>query len=132
MTGPEITGTQARASVSWFLDVQVERGSVPDRPVPYNRAGNAYRPDLLRLTFGTSADSTTLAQLNLRHVRMTGNARRAARVTGIVIYGPRLRANGQPGAHVVTENFYGNTREAPEWAQEIAAAALAQLTGDPS
>lgn len=128
----KITGTSARATVSWSLEIQIERGSVPDRPMPYSRTEAVYRPSRLRLTFSTTAESLTLAQLNLRHVRMTGLARRGVALSGIALYGPRLRKDGQPGEHIVTENFYRHRDGVPGWTLELADAALADLTGDSS
>jgi hypothetical protein len=125
---PEITGTRADVTVSWSLEVCVEPGSIPDRVMPYSKAGLSYRPVRLRLTFGVTAASLTLAQLNLRHDRMADMARREITLTGVALSGPRLLVSGQPGVHIHTEKFYGSLGNVPDWAMSLASAALADLT----
>ena len=115
----KVTGTDAHVAVSWRLSVQVEPGSVPDRPHPHSRKGATYRPETLQLEFTAAQSGTALADLcpEAGDIRMY----RAA------IAGGQLRRDGSPGLNTVTEQFYGSRTDMPDWAQAITDAELAAL-----
>jgi len=95
--------------------------------MPYSSTQAVYRPSRLRLTFTTSARHEDPFALRLENGSgFIMAAREAVRVDGIVLYGPRLKKDGTPGEHIVTEKFY-NAKLAPDWAQEAAMTMLTDL-----
>lgn len=112
--------------ISWFTELAIEPGSVPDRPW---HNGSGYRPDRLRLTFRLTVDaSIPLFQLSPGSELVTSRAiRESVLVRGVVLYGQRLLQSGEPGKHRVTEDFYGAVSLAPDWVQAIALRAQLEL-----
>lgn len=131
MSTAVITSTEARFSATWTVEVLIEPGSIPDRPMPYSRAGSLYRVQRVTLEFITSASDSNPAALKLTSLTVsTGpllTARDSVRLYRTDIYGPRLKKDGTPGQHVVTERFYGQER-APEWLRELIDQTREQLT----
>jgi hypothetical protein len=131
VTAPKVVSTAAKAYLVCSLDVHVEPGSVPDRPVPYD-VHATFRPDRLRLSFQVSAEHDQLGMLSAAAVRPDFAARGEAAASGVVLYGLRLHDDGHPGDRKVTEHFRVPAERAPGWVQEIIASTLAGLTGGPS
>lgn len=129
----KVTGLEARFTAQWEIEVQVEPGSAPDRVMPYSKTKAAYRPSRMRLVFSAGAQVHPDPSA-LRMEQGSGymiSARESVRVSGLTIYGPRLKQDGTPGQHIVAENTYGVLLTAPEWAQEIALQVLKDLGGRP-
>ena len=47
----KVTSSSARFQGRWDVRIEIEPGSVPDRPAPYSSVGSFYRPYLLALEF---------------------------------------------------------------------------------
>jgi hypothetical protein len=123
-----VTSTSARFSATWAVEILIEPGSVPDRPQPYSRTGAVYRPTSVKLDFTASMGSNDPAALKLENgsvfLRMV---RDSIRLYDARVYGARLKANGEPGQHVVTERFYGQ-EERPEWLRGLITRTREQLS----
>jgi hypothetical protein len=114
------TSSIARFQGRWDVRIEIEPGSVPDRPAPYSSvAGAAYRPYLLALEFCTGAKQEDTCALRMENG--SGFMKQAAlsvTVSSITIYGNRLKKDGTPGQQVVDEKFYASSirnGSVPEW-----------------
>jgi hypothetical protein len=112
---PQIAADTARVTASWYRDIEIVPGSVPDRPVGTIAV---YRPDTLYLAFEARAAGPAVTDLcpepgDIRLARLT-------------ISGLRLRQDGTPG-RAVGENFHGSRDGAPDWALKLADDTLAAL-----
>jgi hypothetical protein len=151
---PEITGTDARVTVDWVLDVHLKPGSVPDRPLRSGRTGVMYRPDRLHLEFqltGTGQarldlldllDSdpesaifagqdaiSLLARFALGSESMTAGGRNRTVLKDAVIAGFRVRKDGAVSKSRYDEHFYARLDDAPDWVLPLVQAAQAYLDG---
>jgi hypothetical protein len=122
--------TQARFTGTWTIDQRIEPGSVPDRPVPFSRAGKLYRPGRLELVLRAGAAHADPCALRMEN---GSGPMRAARdglqLHSATLYGGRLKADGQPGAQGVTEHLYARTAVMPDWVQAAVHDALTALGG---
>ena len=126
-----ITSTAARFTATWAVEILIDPGSVPDRPVPYSRTGAVYRPGRITLKFTTAVrhpdpSALKLTSLTAGHGPLS-TARDSIRLDSAHAYGPRLKANGEPGQHAVNERFYGQD-EPPEWLRELVTRTREQLS----
>jgi hypothetical protein len=130
MTTDLIENIQARFAATWSVAIALKPGSVPDRLMPYSSAGASYRPESVRLVFRTSAWHGEPYALKLENGSgFMRTARESVKLDIAEICGPRLRKNGEPGQHIVTETIYDTSRSpAPGWLPGITAVILADLT----
>jgi hypothetical protein len=121
-----ITGTRASATMSWTLNMTIEPGSVPDRPMKHSRDEKTYRPDTLNVAFAVCRYDPDLHALV---PELLGPARSDIRMGALSIQGQRVLSDGRSGAQRHSENFYGGTRDVPDWALALIASALSTLNG---
>lgn len=127
------TSSSARFQGRWDVRIEIEPGSVPDRPAPYSSVGAVYRPYLLALEFYTGAKQADTCALRMENGSgFMKQAAQAVTVSSVTIHGNRLKKDGTPGQQVVDEKFYASSirnGSVPEWALAAAWDHLEALGG---
>jgi hypothetical protein len=122
--------TRARFTGKWTVELTIEPGSVPDRPVPYSRTNARYSPVRLVMEFIVVAVHEDPHALQMENGSGIMRATRdSMRLSSLVISGYRLKKDGTPGQQVTEERFWNDTAGAPGWAAEAVKTALGSLGG---
>jgi hypothetical protein len=125
--------TTARFTGEWTVEVTVEPGSVPDRPVSYSRNGSVYRPARMVAEFTTRAVHEDPHALQMENGSgFMRAARDGLHLSALVIRGPRVKKDGTPGQQDYEEKFWASAphiQGLPDWAAEAVKTALGSLGG---
>jgi hypothetical protein len=123
---PAVTGSQASAVVTWVLDLDIEPGSVPDRPV-HARAGVSYRPTGLHLEFMATVRRPELRSLHPGSEPLITDISRGTRLSACTLHGPRIRDGHISDDEPANEPFFSRAGLAPGWVHALIAQAQADL-----
>jgi hypothetical protein len=103
------TRTNLQAQLKFLLHYELEDAEI--RPAPYRSDRFKYKPTHLNFTLACSA--------------IDGHPKcEDLQVSGVVLYGRKLKKDGTVGKAEASENFYG---EIPGWIAKVIAEALAGL-----